>query len=440
MDTTLRPLPLEATFDENDPQIKQDVVRMILQWCKDEGYETSFQTIQDEARVKLERFREYDENITRLCAVVKKGDWGELEKVCTRNEFHNYKLLLYKCYRQQYIELVAGQEYQKAFSLLNKRLKALEQYAEAPSEFKELCYLLTCKSVHDGLEGWEGPNNSRQVLADQLRRMLDERGSNSAAVAAETALDGRGAVRPGHVPEGRLMTLLQQAFAYQVTMARCEPASLGSGPAVTSLLEDFTSPAVPSTLRAVLNGHADGVKCITFVGRAGRFLASGGSDDTVRIWDVAGTGVLRATLTGHMGRIWDVQSSRSGRLVVSGAGDGSVRVWDVASITQSREALSYAERAPGLRAAAPPASCACVVHSAKNDAIYAVSIADADDVVVHGGHDRNLRVHDIGAGGKLQRVLGGHEGPITCATFNPTSKLIVSGAPLALAAVRSSHS
>ena len=39
------------------------------------------------------------------------------------------------------------QEYQKAFTYLTKKLKQYEKTRSDPEEFKDLCYLLTCRSI-----------------------------------------------------------------------------------------------------------------------------------------------------------------------------------------------------------------------------------------------------------------------------------------------------
>jgi WD40 repeat protein len=59
----------------------------------------------------------------------------------------------------------------------------------------------------------------------------------------------------------------------------------------------------------------------------GSWLATGGHDRTVRIWD-AGTWRLRTTLTGHTGGVSTVAIAPDGSWLVSGAHDASVRVWE----------------------------------------------------------------------------------------------------------------
>lgn len=108
-----------------------------------------------------------------------------MEKLLTKNIFKNQKGFMYAVYKQQYLELLEKQEYQRvrrltifmkrlnclhsqysvqAFTHLTKRLKPLERYAGSPEEFKDLCFLLTCKNIQDApsFKNWDGAKgNSR---------------------------------------------------------------------------------------------------------------------------------------------------------------------------------------------------------------------------------------------------------------------------------------
>ena len=102
---------------------RQDILRMILQYLQDEGYTASSMTIQDETNVKLLEQVSQRAHVKRMRRAILDGDWLEVEKLCSKSGFANAKSFLYAAYRAQYLELIEGQEYQKAFTHLTKRLK-----------------------------------------------------------------------------------------------------------------------------------------------------------------------------------------------------------------------------------------------------------------------------------------------------------------------------
>jgi WD40 repeat protein len=62
----------------------------------------------------------------------------------------------------------------------------------------------------------------------------------------------------------------------------------------------------------------------------GIWLASGGEDGAVRIWDMP-SGQQRAILTGHTKRVSSVGIAPDGTWLASGSHDGTVRIWDMPS-------------------------------------------------------------------------------------------------------------
>lgn len=61
----------------------------------------------------------------------------------------------------------------------------------------------------------------------------------------------------------------------------------------------------------------------------GQFIATGGDDTLVNIWDVA-AGTILQTLTGHQKAVRSLDYSDDGQLLVS-ADEDAVRIWDVAT-------------------------------------------------------------------------------------------------------------
>ena len=92
-----------------------------------------------------------------------------------------------------------------------------------------------------------------------------------------------------------------------------------------------------------LRGHSGDVYTVAFSPDDGRWVASAGEDSTVKVWD-SRTGKLVRSFRGHTGLVSSVAFSPDGRRLVSGSRDHTVKVWDV---TQLGEVPSGSESDAG---------------------------------------------------------------------------------------------
>ncbi|MCX6925078.1 MAG: TIR domain-containing protein [Verrucomicrobia bacterium] len=191
----------------------------------------------------------------------------------------------------------------------------------------------------------------------------------------------------------------------------------------------------------VQQGHTDEVMSLVWSADERRAL-SGSKDKTLRLWDVE-TGHCLLTLEGHNARVLSVVWSADERSALSGAADGSLRLWDVGpnrclSILKGHtdEVLSLALSTDRCRALSGAADTTMRLWDLKTGHCLRVLEGHADDVwclnwsfdqrlALSGSSDGNVRLWDVETG-RCLRVLEGHVGSVLSAVWSATQRYILS--------------
>ncbi len=137
----------------------------------------------------------------------------------------------------------------------------------------------------------------------------------------------------------------------------------------------------------------------------GNLLASGSSDNTIRMWDTK-SGQELAPLTGHSGegRVRSVAFSPDARLLASGSYDGTVIVWDM----ENHEKVA--------------------ILSEHSSMVNSVAFSSDGSLLASGGRDNKARVWSVGDY-KEVATLTGHSWFVSSVAFSPDGSLLATGSP-----------
>ncbi|MFN8453372.1 MAG: hypothetical protein U0401_01665, partial [Anaerolineae bacterium] len=161
-------------------------------------------------------------------------------------------------------------------------------------------------------------------------------------------------------------------------------------------------------LKTYLRGHTDWVWSVAFSPDS-HTLASGSSDGTVRVWNVAGGQALSPPLVRHTGWVRSVVFSPDGKLLASGGDDQVIFLWDVVS---KAGVTSY----QGIR---PPLT----GHSG-----FITGLAFSPDgrILASGSADGTVRLWDMATGQPLGSPLTGHTSMVLSLAFSPDGQMLAS--------------
>jgi WD40 repeat protein len=150
--------------------------------------------------------------------------------------------------------------------------------------------------------------------------------------------------------------------------------------------------------RAALDAHTGRVCAVAFAPK-GKLLATCGADHNVRLWDNSGS-ALR-TLAGHRRPVFAVAFSPSGEMLASAGEEGEIRLWNAKTGKELGTLTGH------------------------RGAVHALVFANEGKVVISAGEDRGIRFWDLAAR-ELRGTLQGHGDRIYCLALSPDGKVLAS--------------
>jgi WD40 repeat protein len=156
-----------------------------------------------------------------------------------------------------------------------------------------------------------------------------------------------------------------------------------------------------------LDGHNGSVNSVSF-SPDGKTLATGSSDNTIKLWDVE-TGKEIRTLSGHNGyargednHISSVSFSSDGKTLTSGSNDDTIILWNVETGEEIR------------------------TLSGHNGSVNSVSFSPDGKTLATGSRDKTIKLWNVETGQEI-RTLSGHNEGVSSVSFSPDGNTLVSG-------------
>ena len=204
----------------------------------------------------------------------------------------------------------------------------------------------------------------------------------------------------------------------------------------------------------VLRGHKKSVWDVA-LSPNGKFLASAGVDQTIKLWNTQGK--LLTTLTGHGEPIRDVDISPDGKMMASASDDNTVRLWELDQmeglqvtfkrlfIEHQREVYQIAFSPDSQLLASVSEDRQVIIRHLKqvgqgatetlklsghSDAVRSVAFSPDGQFLASAGDDKTIRLWKIQRGKELKatlyKTLEGHERRILDIAFSPDGQLLAS--------------
>jgi len=189
-------------------------------------------------------------------------------------------------------------------------------------------------------------------------------------------------------------------------------------------------------------GHSSSVWSVVF-SPDGKTLASGSSDNTIKLWDMA-TGKLLKTLAGHSSSVWSVVFSPDGKTLASGSNDKNIKLWDVTTgkplktLTGHSSLVTSIVFSPDGKTLTSGSSDNTIklwdVTTGKplktltghTKEVRSVVFSPDGKTLASGSNDKTIKLWDV-ATGKQLKTLTGHSSSVTSVVFSPDSKTLASG-------------
>ncbi|KAI7857408.1 WD40-repeat-containing domain protein [Circinella umbellata] len=362
----------------------EDVIRLILQFFKENNLQHSLETLQEETLVNVNTI----ENRETFIQDITEGKWDTVLKDIIHLNIAPRKLI--DLYEQVVIELCELRELGAARTLLRQTEPMHIMKQRQPERYLRLEHLLS-RSYFDAKEIYS------DGLSKEKRRQIIAQ-----ALSTEVTV----------VPPSRLMTLLNECATWQQHQGLLPPDTkfemFQDAAAVQNA--DNDSPAFHRYSTIKFPGSKTYAECAIFSPN-GQYLVTGSVDGFIEVWNHM-TGKLRKDLKYQSDEnlmamdnsVICLGFSRDSELLVSGSTDGKIAVWKIQ---------------PGI--------CQRRFSPAHSQGVTSVSFNKESNQLLSSSYDQTIKIHDLRSG-KLLKEFRGHQSFVNVAVYSNDYSRVLSGA------------
>lgn len=160
-----------------------------------------------------------------------------------------------------------------------------------------------------------------------------------------------------------------------------------------------------TALVKTLEGHKDGVLALAF-SPCGKFLATAGEDNTIRLWDIP-DGIEIQAIEAHQGDIRAIAFDQDGDAFASASWDKSVKIWKTADCSTLAAVTSH------------------------DAAVNALAFSHDGSLLFSGSDDGTVKIFSS-PGGSLKKTLKPEIGDIKALAVSPSGLIAAGGMELQL--------
>lgn len=358
-----------------------DVIRLMLQFCKENGLHRTLQALQEESRVSLNTV----DSIDGLTSDISHGRWDAVLQAVS------------------YLSLPSSVQ-QDLYTQIILELAELKDVDTAQHLFKETAPMIALKQDH--------PERYLRIEALLKKNYFDPREAFEGVPKEKRRKDISSAlVRHVNVaPPSRLLALVGQAMKWQQQAGLLLPDAkidVFRGVAVNAAEEREECPTqIVKTIRFGEKSHAE---CAGF-SPDGQYCVSGSVDGFVEIWDYQ-TGMLRKDLQYqeegsfmmHDKAVIAASFSKDSDLLATGSQDGQLKVWRVST-----------------------GQCARRYERAHGEGITYIAWSKDSSQILTASFDHTARAHGLKSGKTLKEYRG-HTSYVNSAIYTKDNHKVITG-------------